>query len=144
VQKPTKMTLGRGLLFLIYYAASQAVLVAAALVFSVTFSWKGVLSALGLLASCGPVFLGLIYWFRASRDRPSVFAIRFGVSMTAMLICYGSAVAFGARSLGMFLVPPAALPDYFGTAILFGTPVFSLTAYLLSRRRIDYGGHQSP
>jgi hypothetical protein len=145
VQKPTMMTLSQGLLFLVYYTVFQAILVAvAAFVFGPTIGWKGVLSALGLLASCGPVFLGLIYWFRASLDHPGAFAIRFGVSMTAMVICYGSAVTFGARSLGLSLVPPAALPDYFGTAILFGTPVFSLTAYLLSRRRIDYRGHQSP
>lgn len=143
-EKPTLMTLTQALLFLVYYTLSQAILaVVAGPVFGLAVSWKSVLSAFGLLASCGPAFLALIYWFRASRDRPRSFAIRFGLSMSAMVIFYASAVTFGARSLGLSFISPAALPGYFATAILIGTPVFSLTAYLLSRRRIDSSGHQS-
>jgi hypothetical protein len=145
MHKQSVMTLAQALTFLIYYAVSQAMLVAVvAFVFGLAVGWERVLSAFGLLACCGPVFLALIYWFREARDRSRTFAIRFGLSMSAMVVFYLSAVTFGARSVGLPFVSPAALPGYLATAILFGTPVFSFTAYLLSRRQIDSSGNQRP
>jgi len=99
--------------------------------------------AFALLACCGPIFVALVYWSRASRDRPWSFTIRSGLSMCAMVVLYASAVTLSARRLGLSLISSAALPAYVATVFVFLLPISLLTAYFVWRWRIDPGGWRS-
>lgn len=139
--KTRAMTFKQGLLFVVYYAVSQLILVLIARpvlreFFAVGISWRGLLLLFALLACCGPVFAVFICWFRRARHSPRSFAIRFGLSMCAMVILYASAVALGTRALGLLSFYPRALVGYFATVVVFGVPIFSLTAYFLKRAQI--------
>jgi hypothetical protein len=147
-QKASAMTSRQALLFVVYYTAFQLILVTIAGVvlhqlMGLHVTWKGLFLAFILLACCAPIFVALTYWFRASRNHPGPFAIRFGLSMCAMVILYASVVILSARGLGLSLGSPAALPGYIVTAVVFGVPIFSLTAYLLCRLRTDSSRHDS-
>lgn len=147
-QKPSTMTLRQALLFVMYYTIFQAVLVAVAgpvlhYFFGLDVSWEGLLLVFGLLACCGPIFAALVYWSRAARDRPGPCAIRFGLSMSLMVILYASAVTLSAHRLGLPFISTAALASYFATVILFVFPIAVLTTYLMRRRRIEFGRRQS-
>jgi len=146
--KPIAMTFRQALLFVMYYAIGQAIIVVlVGLVLShlagAGITWKGLLLAFALLASCGPVFAVLIYWSRASRSRLWPFMIRSGLSMCTMAILYVSAVTLGSRRLGLSFISPAALPGYFAAVIVFGLPISLLTAYFVWRWRIDPERRQS-
>ena len=137
------MTFAQALLFIMYYTIFQGVLVAAAApvfhYFGVDVNWTGLLLVFGLLACCGPIFVALIYWSREARDRPGVCAIRFGLSMSAMVMLYVSAAALSARRVGLPSVSRPALASYFVTVILVVAPISSLTAYLMRWRRLKSG-----
>jgi hypothetical protein len=92
-------------------------------------TWTGLLVALVLLTCCGPIFVALVYWSRSSRDRPWAFTIRSGLSMSAMVVLYASAVTLSARRLGLFLISSAALPAYIATIFVFLLPMSLLVAY---------------
>jgi hypothetical protein len=144
MQKQTVMTFAQALLFIMYYTIFQAVLVAAAApmfhhFFGVDVRWSGLLFVFGLLASCGPIFVALIYWSREARDRPGVCAIRFGVSLSAMVMLYVSAAMLSALRVGLPSVSRSALASYFVTVVLVVAPISSLTTYLMRRRRLESG-----
>lgn len=143
-QKPSTMTLRQALLFVVYYTIFQFVLVAAAglvlrRLVGLDVTWGGLALAFVLLTCCGPIFVALVYWFRASRDRPGRFAIRFGLAMCAMVMLYALMLTLSAQRIGLSFVSLAALPGYFAVAAIVGFPVFSVTAYLLWRLRGDSG-----
>jgi hypothetical protein len=142
------MTLRQASLFVLYYTVFQFALVAVAdlvlrrfLGFDIT--WGSLFLAFVLLTCCGPVFVALVYWFRASRERPGAFAIRFGLSMCVMLMLYALMVTLSAERIGLSFLSVSALPGYFTVTAGVGFPVFSLIAYLLWRLRGDSGRCQS-
>jgi len=142
------MTLRQTFLFVAYYTIFQLILVGIAgpvlsRLIGLHVTWGGLVLAFALLASCGPIFVALVYWFRTSRDHPGRFAIRFGLSMCAMVMLYALMLALGARRMGLSFFSSTALPGYFAVAAIVGFPVFSLTAYLLWRLRGDSGHCQS-
>ena len=142
------MTLTQALLFVMYYTIFQVLLVAlVGLVFhyfvGLDASWKGLLLLFGLLVCCGPVFATLIYWSRAARDRTGICAVRFGISMSGMVMLYASAVTLSASRLGLGHISAEAVASYLATVILFVTPIGVLTTYLMLRRRIEPSGRQS-
>lgn len=119
-----------------YYVVSQAVLViVVALCFryvgGIRLTWVGLLAAFASLATCGPPFALLIYWFRGSRRCPGLSAVRLGVSMFGMVILYATAVVFASRGLGLPYLSLAGLPSYFAAAAAFGLPISVLTAYFV-------------
>ncbi len=122
-QKPSAMSFRQALLFVVYYTVFQFIVVAIAgpvlhHFLGLDVTWTDLLLALVLLTCCGPIFVGLVYWSRASRDRPWAFTIRSGLSMCAMVVLYASAVTLSARRLGLSLISSAALPAYMATVLV--------------------------
>lgn len=132
------MTVSQGILFVVYFSIVQFILVAAAGLAIHRFLHRavglsGLASAFGLLAGCGPVYALLIWWFRSSSDVPKRFAIRFGLSMSVIVILYVMMLSLGAEWVGFPLLSLTALPGYFASVLIVGFPIFSLTAYALGR-----------
>lgn len=134
------MTFGQGLLFVGYYAALQAVLVAIAGLFiryvgGVRLTWAGLLAAFVFLAACGPAFACLVCWARRSRGRRGLFALQLGLAMCAMVALYATAVALASRALGVPFLALARLPSYFAATAAFGIPIWALAVLLVRRAR---------
>lgn len=138
VEPRSIMTFRQAVLFVIYYAILQFTLVVIAglllrRVIGPHVTWRGLLLAFILLACCGPIFIVLIRWFRAARQHPGPFAIRFGLSMSAMVTLYALMLTVAAQNIGLSFFSLTALPSYLVVTAIIGFPLFSLTAYLLGK-----------
>jgi hypothetical protein len=146
--RPAAMTLSQALLFIIYFAIFSAILVAIigpliAHGYGLSVNWKNLLLAMGFFAGCGPIFIVLIYWLRLSRKRPLAFAIRGGLTMSAIMMLYASAAALSLRTLGLSFFPLTALPGYLVEVLLLIAPSSALVSYFVWRWKIGSSLHQS-
>jgi uncharacterized membrane protein len=108
------MTRRQAFLMVIYYGLLMFVFVAIASPFLIVYggpgvTWKGLFFTFLVQASCGPIFVALVYRARLGRDKAMTYSFRAGIVIGSIALLSELATAWGARVLRLTFISPATL-----------------------------------